>query len=171
MKASSYPIFDLIQRLGLFAFLWWAISGGAADSWLIGLPVVFVAAYLSVRLKATHTQRIHLIPLTKFIPFFLYKSVCGGMDVARRVFTPRLPIHPAFVMYPLRLPEGAAQVFFTNSISLLPGTFCTHMADHRVQIHVLDRTVSIVNELEVLELKVAGIFGINFNEEKRNETL
>ena len=171
MNASPYPISDFILRSGLLAFLWWIISGGANDSWLVGLPVVLVAAHLSVTLKAKQTQRVHLIPLLRFIPFFLYESVCGGIDVTRRVYAPRLPLHPALLIYPLRLPEGVAQVFFANSVSLLPGTLCTHIKDHALQIHVLDKTAPIVKELEVLELKVASIFGINFNEEKRNETL
>jgi len=171
MKVLRYSILDLLKRAVLLAILWWVISGGASDSWLVGLPVVLIAAYLSLLLKAEQAQRIHLIPLLRFIPFFLYASVCGGVDVARRICLPRLLISPAFLSYPLRLPEGSARVLFANSISLLPGTFCMNIEEHELQLHVLDKQAPIIKELEILEFKVATIFGINLNEEKRNETL
>ncbi len=171
MKMPRYLISGLVKRVGVLAILWWIMSGGTSDSWLIGLPVVLMAAYLSLILKPEQRQRIHIIPLLKFIPFFLYESVRGGIDVARRVYSPQLSIAPELLIYPLRLPEGPAQVLFANNISLLPGTFCVHIENHALLLHVLDKTSPIVDELEVLELKIAAVFGIDLNQEKSNETL
>ena len=161
MTNSPYPVFDFILRAGLLAIVWWIISDGAAGSWLIGLPAVLIAAHLSVTLNATPTQRVHLISLAEFIPFFLYGSIRGGIDVARRACSPRMRLAPTFLVYPLRLPEGPAQTFFTGIVSLLPGTLSTRIKDRALQLHVLDETAQVVKELEALELKVAGIFRID----------
>lgn len=37
------------------------------------------------------------------VPFFLWHSLNGGVDVAWRAFHPRLPITPELIEYPLRL--------------------------------------------------------------------
>ncbi|PCI10895.1 MAG: hypothetical protein COB71_06250 [Thiotrichales bacterium] len=73
MNVLCHPIFDLLKRAGLLAVLWWIVTGGVSESWLIGLPVVFIAAYLSLLLKPAQTPRVYLIPLLRFIPYF---SVC-----------------------------------------------------------------------------------------------
>lgn len=163
MKGFPYPVFNLILYLGLLAFLWWIISGGATDSWLIGVPMVLIAAYVSVALKAKQALHIHILSLIKFIPFFLRESVLGGIDVARRAYSPRLPLKPACITYPIRLPEGAAQTFFANIISLLPGTLCAGIKDRTMHIHVLDETAHVIRELETLESRIAAIFGTDLN--------
>lgn len=161
MSYSPYPVSGFTQRAGLLAVVWWIISDGVAGSWLIGVPAVLIAAHLSMALNPTPTQRVHLISLVKFIPFFLYESIRGGIDVAHRACSSRLPMAPAFLIYPLRLPEGAAQTFFAGIVSLLPGTLSTRIKGRALQLHVLDDTAQIVKELEILELKVAGIFRID----------
>ncbi|MBL1261878.1 MAG: Na+/H+ antiporter subunit E [Thiotrichaceae bacterium] len=91
--------------------------------------------------------------------------------MARRVYSIRLSIAPAFLTYPLRLPEGAAQVLFANSINLLPSTFCAYINGQTLQLHVLDKRVPVVKELEMLEFKIASIFGMNLNEANQYEAL
>jgi len=69
-------------RAVLFALLWWMLTEGAADSWLVGAPVVVLAALASgVLLPGTSWS---LPGLLRFIPFFLWHSLRGGVDVAGR---------------------------------------------------------------------------------------
>ena len=61
--------------LTLFAGLWWLLTGGALESWLIGVGAVPLAAWLSVSLSAgattgQHRPRISLIGVLRFIPYF-----------------------------------------------------------------------------------------------------
>jgi len=174
--ALSYPFFSFVLRAALLAMVWWIISGGAVNSWSVGFPLILIAAHLGVSLSHPG-QRLHLLPLLSFIPFFLCESVRGGIDVARRAYSPSLPLTPAVLNYPLRLPVGAAQVFFANTVSLLPGTLSTGLEGYTLRIHVLDNTTPVISELKTLELKIAAIFGIDINnnehshEEHENEAL
>lgn len=163
MSMLPASISDLMLRAGGLAAVWWIISGGAVDAWLIGLPVVLIAAYVSAALKERRVARIHWFAVFRFLPFFLAASVRGGMDVARRAYSSHLSIAPGFLVYPMRLPEGAARVFFANSVSLLPGTLGSGIQGHVLRIHVLDTSAPIMNALAELERKVAAIFGIDLN--------
>ena len=159
----SYPVFGFFLRVALLAVIWWVISDGAGGSWLIGLPVLLIAAHLSLVLRAPQPQRIRWVSLIKFTPYFVYESLRGGIDVARRVFSPRPSITPGFLTYPVRLPDEGAQTFFANIISLLPGTLGAGIKDDLIQLHVLDENAQIIRELEVLESKIAPIFGIDWD--------
>ena len=162
-----YPISVFFLYVALLALVWWVISGGAVGSWLIGAPLVLIAAYLSAKLKTKQTERLRLLPMIKFISFFLYESLRGGVDVARRVYSPTLPLAPALLSYPLRLPEGPAQVFFANIVSLLPGTLSVGINSNTLHLHALDETASVMEDMQALEQKVATVFGVELSNTER----
>jgi multicomponent Na+:H+ antiporter subunit E len=83
-----------IFRTVVFALLWWILAAGAMSSWLIGAPVVLCAVLASGALLPGVSWS--LSGLVRFVPFFLWRSLYGGVDVARRALHPRLPISPGF---------------------------------------------------------------------------
>ena len=94
-------------RVVLFAMLWWVITEAAIDSWYIGVPVVAFAAWVSLVLLPGFS--LSLPGILRFIPFFLWHSLRGGVDVAWRALHPQLPISPGMVDYRWRLPPGLAR--------------------------------------------------------------
>ena len=145
-------------RVVLFALLWWILSDGAVDSWLVGMPVVLFATLVSVVLLPPFF--CSLTGIARFIPFFLWHSLRGGADVARRALHPRLPISPGLIDYRFRLPSGLPRVFMTNTVSLLPGTLSAELDGECLRVHVLDETSAFARDLRVLEMQVAGVFGL-----------
>ena len=151
----------IASRGVLFSLIWWFLTDGAAPSWWIGVPTVLLAVAASTA----------LLPLTsfvwyevlKFVPFFLMHSLLGGVDVAWRVFHPRLAIAPDFVEYLLRLPPGLPRVFMVNTVSLLPGTLNAALDRNILKIHVLDNRRDVLAELEALEKRVALMFGTSLS--------
>lgn len=148
-----------IVRAGLLAALWWALSGGAWSSWLFGIPAIAAALYLGFRL-GSGGWRWTFAGAVRFLPFFLWRSLSGGIDVAWRSLSPSLPLDPDLIEYEFRLPETPARVFMSNAISLLPGTLSAEYADEKVRVHTLLRGPGAVRELERLEERVAGLFGL-----------
>lgn len=98
--------------------------------------------------------------LLKFTPFFLWRSLQGGADVAWRAFHPSMPIVPAVIDYPLRLPRGLPQVFLANIVSLLPGTLSATLDGPALKLHVLDSRGDFMTELKALEQRVARMCGV-----------
>lgn len=146
----------LVLRGAALAAIWWALTEGRPGSWLVGGPVIVVAALVSLGLSAGSDWSPGA--WLRFMPFFVWHSLKGGVDVAIRAFQPSLPLDPLLVDYPLRLPPGPAPVFMANVASLLPGTLAAGIHGDRLQVHVLDRRGDFRGELEALEGRIAAIF-------------
>ena len=122
------------------------------------MPAVLFATTASVALISPVT--LVLYALFRFVPFFLIRSLLGGVDVAWRAFHPSMPIDPRLIEYPIQLPPGLPRVFLANTVSLLPGTLSVQLGSNYLNVHVLTRRKDVLSELENLERKVAALFGI-----------
>lgn len=145
-----------ILRLGACLLLWWVLTGGQPSSWVIGLPTIALALWVMGATSQACPWRISFAGLFYFIPYFLLQSVRGGSDVARRAFSPALPLDPRIIDFPLNLPPGTPQIFFLNSVSLLPGTLSADLCGTTLKVHVLDHKVD--PQLDHLETRVARLF-------------
>jgi multicomponent Na+:H+ antiporter subunit E len=130
------------------------------DSWRVGAPVVLFATLVSVVLLPPFPWS--LTGIVRFLPFYLWHSLRGGVDVARRALHPRLPISPGLFDYKFRLPPGLPRVFMANTVSLLPGTLSAELEEECLRVHVLDETSAFAEILRVLEKQVAGVFGLEW---------
>jgi len=152
---------SLLSRGLLFSLIWWILTDGAVVSWVIGVPAVLLAVAASVALVSP--MPVVWSEILRFVPFFLWHSLLGGMDVARRAFQPAMPIDPDLVAYPLRLPPGLSQVFMANTVSLLPGTLSAELEQNVLKVHVLDRRKDFLAEFNAVEQRVARIFELSLN--------
>ena len=76
----------------------------------------------------------------------------GGVDVARRALSVRLPLRPGFVVYPVRLPPGPARNVFGALTSALPGTLPSGSDDRGALIyHCLDVGQPVAAQLAIDE--------------------
>jgi len=149
----------VLGRLILFAGLWLVIAGSDPASWIIGVPIVLLATVYGERLAIPPRRGLSPVAVLAFIPYFLWQSLLGGLDVARRVLRPQLDIDPGFLRYPVRLSDPDARVFFLDSIRLLPGTLSANMRGGMIDVHALDAGVDVAPELADLERRVARLFG------------
>lgn len=151
---------NLVSRTALFLFMWWALTDGSTSSWQIGVPAVLLATVTSIALIPPSS--LVWLELLRFVPFFLFRSLLGGMDVAWRAFHPRMPIAPDLVEYQLRLPPGLARVFMANTVTLLPGTLSASIDDDVLRVHVLNQHLGLLDELEAAERRVARVFAVPY---------
>lgn len=148
-------------RAAVFALLWWVLTEGEPSSWWIGVPIVIASALASWGLRAGHAWSWRPVGLARFLAVFLWESFRGGLDVAFRALHPRRPLAPDFKVYTLRLPVGPARVFLANTLSLLPGTLSADIRDECLTVHVLDGNLPVLEDLPVLEVLVADLFGLS----------
>jgi len=148
----------IISRGIQYSILWWILTDGNLTSWWIGAPAVLFAVIASGVLFPPATE-LRWLEIMKFIPFFLLRSLLGGIDVARRTFPPNLPIAPNLIEYPLRLPPGLPQVVMVNIASLLPGTLIAELDQSVLKVHVLDSQKDFLTELALVEQRLARMFG------------
>lgn len=150
----------ILVHLGIYAALWLLLTRGDAASWVVGFPVILLALWARTALLPGPLLRVHPPALLLFIPEFLMLSLKGGIDVAQRAFSRSVRLAPDLLEYPVRLPPGAARVFFMNLISLLPGTLSADIQGDVLSVHVLDREQDTRADLARLEKRVARIFSV-----------
>jgi multicomponent Na+:H+ antiporter subunit E len=159
----------LLGRFVLFAGGWWLLTGGRTDGVTFGVCCAAAAALTPLIIGEADASPIRRGPLPtvlrlpRLLPFFLWQSLRGGIDVALRAFRPRLPLSPAIIDYRLRLPRGSAPVMLAGLISLMPGTLAI-VSGRRLRVHVLDDTREYRHELEHIEALVANVFGLALEE-------
>mgnify|MGYP006293990279 FL=1 len=149
---------SLMIRGAVFALLWWGLTG-SIRGWPLALVFVLGAAASSLILYAPIP--IRPTGLARFILFFLKSSVQGGLDVARRAFSPAMPLQPGLIIHSLNIVHPVAKVVFIWVVSLLPGTASVHLDGQRLHIHVLDVRLDHAQKLQELERHVAGLFNIS----------
>jgi multicomponent Na+:H+ antiporter subunit E len=142
------------------ALIWLGLNGTDWSSWIVGGPVAFAAAWISVKLLPTLSWHWSVGGAIAFAGWFLRESLRGGWDVAWRALSPKLALSPAIVCVPLHLPPGAARLFFCSAISLLPGTAVVAVAEESLCVHALDFSPRVEEELRELEDRVAALFGL-----------
>lgn len=154
-----YPPIAVFQRVAGLTFIWWCLAEGQwREPWLIGLIVLGVA-FISLRIQPPGRWQVRIGPLLRMVPWFLWHSLQGGWDVARRAFSPSLPIDPQTIEFTsdMKLEEIYTFIFI---VSLLPGTACVESRKgNTLMIHLLDPSAE--KSLSELETKIRGLLTVS----------
>ncbi|UCN00879.1 Na+/H+ antiporter subunit E [Sulfurimonas sp. SWIR-19] len=146
----------LLKRVFLFLVIWLILTEGNPASFWIGIPAVLLSACISLVLLPPVFW--NFTALLRFIPFYLIRSLLGGVDVMLRVFHPDLPINPGLVEYKLHIRKPIEQDMIVNVLNLLPGTLSVNIKNDLLLIHVLDIGKNIKKELALIEEYIHNIF-------------
>ncbi len=148
-------------RALLLGFGWWALAEGKPSSFAMGAAMVAAAGLASLITSPPRLISLRLRPLAILLGTFLYGSLRGGWDVARRALSPTLPLSPVLIHYSTRLDSGPALEIFTSLLTLMPGTLAANVRGRDLQIHALvDRGGDLQRDLMTLEGRVGRAFGI-----------
>ncbi len=165
-------------KYGLFfSALWCLLTRGDLASWTFGIFLVPLATWSAINLfqekereKHQHQLQLHLFPFLRFIPYFLTQSLKGGWECATYAIFPQRKVNPGFLQYTTYLPAGRPQLFFVNTISLLPGTVCVGWENEKLTIHAIDKNADHIKSLEDCERHIAILFGLVHPTERELDT-
>ena len=139
-------------RAVLLFGIWIVVDQSAKPGNLfVGALAAIAATWLSLRLLPPAGGRVRIGALVALLPRFLWQSLVAGIDVARRAFSPGLPLEPGFVDYPVGLPRGSARNAFELISSLLPGSVATDEDERTIEYHCLDLGQPVVEQLKAEE--------------------
>jgi len=142
----------VLVRALLYFGIWIVVDQSAKPANLvIGVLASAAATWVSMRLLPPAGGRVRLAVLLALLPRFLWQSLVAGADVARRAFSPRLPLAPGFVDYPVRLPRGSARNAFELISSLMPGSVPTAETEATIEYHCLDTQQAVIGQLAAEE--------------------
>jgi len=151
----------MLPRAFVLTLIWLALNGSDLKSWVIGLPFIIFASWVSLKLVPPSIYKINLFGFSKFFHYFLIESVRGGWDVAKRTLSPTLNISPGNIQYTSSLPTGLPIVLFSGCISLLPGSLTQQFEGKQLSIHLLDANTSHNQALLDLENLIANMLGLD----------
>ena len=142
----------LTLRISGLAVLWAILCEG--EGWIVGAPVILIAT--AVTSLGTSADQWSLAGIARFIPYFLWNSGRGAVDVAARALHPQLPVDPAILRYEMQLDSTAARVLMANSVTLLPGTLSADMEGNVLSVHVLNASGPAMDSLSALERHISA---------------
>jgi multicomponent Na+:H+ antiporter subunit E len=148
----------IAARTFVFTMIWWILTEGEAmfSAWTLVGTGLSVA--ITVLLWPPGSWTLRFWPLIRFVPFFMWHSLLGGMDVAYRALCPAAHVRPQTIAFSFTLQKEIARVFFIWAVSLLPGTAAIGLDKDVATIHILDVGLSDMDKLHELERHIADIF-------------
>ncbi len=140
-----------------YTLLWLFIAGFEIKALFFGLLVV-PFTLLTHRLLNLYPPSINPSALLRFFFYFLLQSFLSGLDVARRVLSPKLLVEPGFVVYSLNTNKQAVKFLLSMTINLTPGTLSVEIKENTILIHTLDRSSYNEENLRYMESLIDRIF-------------
>ncbi len=159
LKRSRRAIF---VRGTAYFLLWMVMAGGDLADILPGIASAALAAWASLVLMPPDpgTARVRPLALARILARFVWGSIVAGFDVARRAFSPSLPLNLGYVSYPVGLPPSAARNLFMAVTSLMPGTLPTGSDESGALVyHCLDVDQPIIEQLGHEEALLVAALG------------
>ncbi len=149
-----------ITRSAGFFGLWLVLCGTEPSGLLIGLATAAAATWTSFRLMPPEPGRVRFFLLTLMGLRFLWNSLIAGMDVAKRVFDPRLPLKPGFMTFSCRLAPSPARSVFCAMTSLMPGSVPAGLdGQGRLVMHCLDTSQPLLDHMAEDEARLIRALG------------
>ncbi len=138
--------------LALMAF-YVALSGQIHSSFLMTVGVVCCLAItvLSVHMGVCDEEGMpaeHWGRTILYLPWLAWQVVLSNIDIARRVWSPKMSIDPEVLTAPHAMRTGYGLVTYANSITLTPGTVTIAAGPKEFVVHAV--TTEISGDLKVL---------------------
>jgi multicomponent Na+:H+ antiporter subunit E len=151
----------LVRGIAYFV-VWMIMADGQLADVAPGLVVAALATWVSLVLLPLDPGFAQVRPLAvlRLALRFVWGSIVAGFDIARRAFSPSLPLAPGYVTYPVALPPGTTRNLFTSVTSLMPGTLPTGTGESDgVIYHCLDVDQPVIRDLEQEEARLVAALG------------
>jgi multicomponent Na+:H+ antiporter subunit E len=147
------------MRLSMLAALWWLLTGGGPDTWIVGAPAVAGALAAGMAMRLPGAPTFSASALLPFLIYFALASVRGGLQVAARALRRDPDLRPVIMTVPLRLRGETERMLLVSVVSILPGTIATALQGTQLRLHVLDESLGSEADVRDAERHVARMFG------------
>ena len=151
----------LVRGIAYFV-VWMIMAGGQLSDVVPGLAAAALATWISLVLLPLDPAFAQVRPLAvlRLAIRVVWGAVVAGLDIARRAFSPSLPLKPGYVTYPVALPPGTSRNLFTSVTSLMPGTLPSGTGESDGVIYqCLDVDQPVVQDLGQEEARLVEALG------------
>jgi multicomponent Na+:H+ antiporter subunit E len=165
MNRNLTPIsgWSMLLRFLSYLAVWLVMVGTGFADILPGLAAAGLATWCSLVLlpPLRGPGGVRPLLLVRLLLWFVWVSVLAGLDIARRAFSPSLPLSTGWLVYSSRLPRDVPLNLFMSMASLMPGTLCTGTDDSGdLIVHCLDVGQPVASQLADEEARLAAALGL-----------
>ncbi|UCH75681.1 MAG: Na+/H+ antiporter subunit E [Rhodospirillales bacterium] len=156
----------IVSLGGALVVAWLLLSGHYTPLILaFGLFSVIAVVAIAVRMDVVDHESVPIHMTGRFLSYWIWLAreiVKANIDVAKRVWSPALPISPTLLWLKTSQPGELGQVIYANSITLTPGTVSVSLQEDRILVHAIAREVGddlAAGEMDqrVTRLEASGI--------------
>ncbi|PRY22104.1 multicomponent Na+:H+ antiporter subunit E [Aliiruegeria haliotis] len=148
----------------MLAAAWAVLHWDDPASWVIGLPTAVAGAAASTLLPVSNSPRISFTGALRLSAFAITGVLRGAVDVSLLSLRPGR-LNQGCLTLRTRLPEGRPRRLFALTITLLPGTLTVRLDGEMLVVHALDCGEAVQGDLDALEHRIAGLFGLSLKGE------
>ncbi len=139
--ASGNQFKRRVVRFFLWYGVWLVFAGWSFANAVVGIPAAVLTTWASVILIPATPQSFSLLRVARYAVVFLWQTAVAGVDVAWRVFHPKMPLRPGIVRLVPQIPAGTRRSLFCALASLQPGSLaCGVDEEGHLLFHCLDAT-------------------------------
>ncbi len=126
-------------------FVFWMLMSGMFTPFLLGLgaasviAVVWLARRMEVADREGHPAHLRALAVLAYWLWLFREIWRSGLQVARIILDPRLPISPTLVRFQPSQKTAIGLATHANSITLTPGTITVQANHHEFLVHALTR--------------------------------
>lgn len=132
-------IMQNLQALAVLGAFWLLLSGHYTPLLLLlGAASVILVVWFLRRMDRTDQEPAQLRPsigLFLYLGWLLWCVIKANIDLARRIWDPKLPIRPVWTRLDTRVRTPVETTLYANSITLTPGTLTTDVGEDHFLIH------------------------------------
>lgn len=170
LSPVTRPATVTLRRLGLaavvFALVWLTLVRVPADApmpdaWVVGVLAIGAALWTLHHGAMPIGASLRWTRLPALVALFLWQSLAGGVDVTRRVLSPRMSLRPGLIVMRLALTDEGARVLLALLVSLMPGTLAARLDGTTLTLHALDLRLPVEAETRHIEHLIAGLYGLD----------
>jgi len=136
----------LTQNLPLLIALaaFWLLLSGHYTSLLLllGAASVVLVAWFLRRMDRADQEPVQLrlsLGLFLYLGWLLWSVIKANIDLARRIWDPKMPIRPVWGRLETRVQTPVETTLYANSITLTPGTLTTDVSEDHFLIHAISQ--------------------------------
>lgn len=134
-----------IASLLIALFVFWTLMSGMFTPFQLGLGVVsavavtWLARHMEVADREGHPAHLRVVAVLSYWLWLFKEISISGLQVARIILNPRLPISPTLVRFRPSQETAVGLATHANSITLTPGTITVQANHQEFLVHALTR--------------------------------
>lgn len=160
--------FEHVFSVFIVLLSFWFMLSGKFDLFHVLIGVLSVSAVIALNYQFVKHQyfedevdvfyELRYGRVLLYVPWLIYEIILSGIEVAKVILRPSMPIEPKIIRFNVDLPSSHAKLILGNSITLTPGTLTVDINEDEFIVHALNPGAEDLIVSDKMPQKVLQLF-------------